>query len=88
MQLSVAGGQVTTEIVDRNAFDPSAIEWGKLGSLGRPAIAKSKLDGAKVNEWAVRKLPAGLVWTIYLQAPRGTSTIDADVHGNITNVEH
>jgi hypothetical protein len=79
---------VTAAVVDRQAFDPTAIAFSRLEQTAREAIAKSGFTDARVVFWEFKGVrPASSRW-IYLEAARGKPTAQVDVHLKIVNFEY
>jgi hypothetical protein len=78
---------VTAAVVDRQAFDPTALDFARLAQTAREAIAKSGFSDARVTAWEFKGVrPASSRW-IYLEAARGKPAARVDVHLKIVGFE-
>ncbi len=82
--MSETGGPVTAADVDRKAFDPRAVGFGRLAPIVREAIAKSKFDDARASEWDFDGIGPDDRRYIYLEAARGRPAAIIDPHLKIT----
>jgi hypothetical protein len=71
---------VTAAVVDRQAFDPTAIDFARLAQTAREAIAKSGFADAHVVFWDFKGVKPGSARWIYLEAARGKPAAQVDVH--------
>jgi hypothetical protein len=79
-------GPVTAADVDREAFDPKAIQFAKLAQTVKEAIAKSTFPDARVIDWEFDGIGPDDKRYIYLSAARGRPTAIVDKNLKILKI--
>jgi hypothetical protein len=79
---------VTAAVVDRQAFDPNALDFARLAQTAREAIAKSGYSDTRVTAWEFKGAkPASSRW-IYLEGARAKPSARVDAHLAIVGFEY
>lgn len=81
--VSLNGGPIAVADVDRKAFDPKAVGFGRLTQTAREAIARSKFPDARVTEWDFDGMSSDDRRFMYLEAARARPVALLGAHLNI-----
>lgn len=84
--VSLSGGPIAIADVDRKAFDPKAVGFGRLTQTAREAIAKSKFPDARVTEWDFDGTTSDDRRFMYLEAARARPVAILAAHLNILDM--
>jgi hypothetical protein len=79
---------VTAAVVDRQAFDPTALGFARLTKTAREAIAKSGFADARVTFWQFRGVRSESSRWIYLEAARGKPSAEVNAALEIVHFEY
>lgn len=84
--MSLDGGPITAQKVDRRAFDPKAIAWAHLTQAAREAIARSGYSDARVTEWDFDGISPDDRHFMYLESARARPSADVNAQLQILNM--
>ena len=68
--MSLDGGPITAASVDLQAFDPKKIDFARLSTTVKEAIAKSHDSDARVNQWEISGVGRDDRRYLYLESER------------------
>jgi hypothetical protein len=85
---SLDGGPITAAVVDRQAFDPKVIAFGRLAQTARQAITKSNYPDARVVNWEFGGSGPDDRKFMYLSAARGRPVAVLDNNLNIAKMQY
>ncbi|MBV8373570.1 MAG: hypothetical protein JOY69_09935, partial [Candidatus Eremiobacteraeota bacterium] len=87
MQLISEGRPVTAEEIDRQAFDPKAVNFARLAQAERDALTQAKIPDARVVVWSMAGIRPNDHRSIILEYSGGRVAVILDPQLNIVRLQ-